>query len=56
MIDVLGLRIDFNPMDQDSRNVYKDWEAARKEKNFSLADKLRNELISRGILWFYTMA
>ena len=50
MIDVLGRRIDFNPMDQDSRNVYKDWEAARKEKNFSLADKLRNELISRGIL------
>lgn len=50
MIEVLGLRIEFNPMDDEARNLYKDWEAARINKDFALADKLRNELIARGIL------
>lgn len=50
MIEILGLKIDLNPMDEETRNLYNDWESARKNKDFSLADKLRNELISRGIL------
>jgi cysteinyl-tRNA synthetase len=50
MIDILGLKIDFNPMNEETRNIYSEWEKARKNKDFVLADKLRNELISRGIL------
>jgi cysteinyl-tRNA synthetase len=50
MIDVLGLKIDFNPMDDETRSIYGEWEKARKNKDFGLADKLRNELISRGII------
>ncbi len=50
MIEVLGLRIELNPMDDETRSLYKDWEVARVNKDFALADKLRNELIARGIL------
>jgi cysteinyl-tRNA synthetase len=50
MIEVLGLRIDLKPMNDETRSLYKDWEAARINKDFALADKLRNELIARGIL------
>lgn len=50
MFDVLGFKlpeIDYLPTDLD---VYRQWEVARSEKNFDLADKLRGHLVEKGII------
>ncbi len=47
---ILGIDFNLSPMDQDDLNLYQQWTEAKKEKNFEIADKLRNELIEKGIL------
>ncbi|QWB99837.1 cysteine--tRNA ligase [Mycoplasmatota bacterium] len=50
MIGILGLKVKLEPMSQNDREMYHQWELARKNKDFKLADQLRNELTERGIL------
>ncbi|MDY0023554.1 MAG: cysteine--tRNA ligase [Candidatus Izemoplasmatales bacterium] len=50
MTEVLGLMIKQKPMNDEERKIYKDWQLARKEKNFALADELRDELMKRAII------
>ena len=48
--DILGLVYDVNDFSKEDIETYNKWNAAKKEKNFELADKLRDELISKNIL------
>jgi cysteinyl-tRNA synthetase len=50
MIDILGLRISVNRIEKDDRIIYKNWQNARKSKNFEEADKLRKTLVEKGVL------
>jgi cysteinyl-tRNA synthetase len=50
MIDILGLRISVNRIEKDDRIIYKNWQNARKSKNFEEADRLRKTLVEKGVL------
>ena len=50
MLFVLGIEFDFVDLDQHQRELYQQWEFAKKEKNFDLADQLRAQLSEQGIL------
>ncbi|MFW5888799.1 MAG: cysteine--tRNA ligase [Bacillota bacterium] len=47
---ILGLEIALKALSDDDRNIYQNWQSARKAKEYESADKLREELIKRGIL------
>ena len=47
---ILGIDFNLVPMKQEDINLYQQWTDAKKEKNFDLADKLRNSLVEIGIL------
>jgi cysteinyl-tRNA synthetase len=50
MIDILGLKVVLEPMSDEDRQIYQKWQKARKAKDYSLADELRQALIERGVL------
>ncbi len=50
MVNILGLKVELKAMSQEDKNMYHQWEEARKNKNFDLADQLRAKLTERGIL------
>lgn len=50
MIDVLGLKVNLIKMKSQDRELYNEWQNARKAKEFVKADQLREQLITRGIL------
>lgn len=50
MIDILGLKVELKHISDENREIYFDWQSARKNKDFDKADKLRKELTDRGIL------
>ena len=50
ILNVLGIEIELKQLETSDKEIYANWENARKEKNFDLADKYRQELIQRGIL------
>jgi cysteinyl-tRNA synthetase len=50
MTSILGLKVDLEAMSQEDKEIYHDWQKARKEKDFEKADKLRDALTERGIL------
>jgi len=50
MLDVLGLEPKLQRLTESDKTLYKDWENARKAKNFALADELRQALVRREIL------
>ena len=50
MVDVLGLEVSVNRIDEVCRNLYKDWQNARKMKDFNEADRLRRILVEKGVL------
>lgn len=50
MLDILGIDIKKVVMNEDDLKTYDNWQAAKNNKDFDLADKYRNELIQRGIL------
>jgi len=52
MVNILGLKVDLQAMSQEDKTMYHEWENARKNKNFELADQLRTKLTERGILWY----
>ena len=45
MLDILGIRFDLPVFDDHQKSVYDQWQNAKKDKDFELADQLRNELI-----------
>ena len=50
MLDVLGLRVDYPVLNNEDKEIYKQYLAFKKEKNFEESDKLRNVLMEKGIL------
>lgn len=50
MLYVLGVEFDFDELTADQKDLYRNWEKAKKEKNFELADSLRAQLTEMGIL------
>ncbi|MGD9964423.1 MAG: cysteine--tRNA ligase [Candidatus Izemoplasmatales bacterium] len=50
MIEILGLEVKTKAMNSKDREIYQNWQNARKNKDYELADTLRAELVSRGIL------
>ena len=47
---VFGLKIEVTPLKREDKEIYILWEKARKEKDFSSADKYRNMLQDNGII------
>ena len=50
MTDVMGFVYEPRQLSLDELKLYQNWVAAKEVKNFDEADKLRNELISKGII------
>lgn len=50
MTDVMGFVYEPRQLSLDELELYQNWVAAKEAKNFDEADKLRNELISKGII------
>jgi len=50
IFQVLGLKIDVSPLSKEDKEVYNNWENARKEKDFEGADKYREILQEKGII------
>lgn len=48
--DILGLVYDVSDFSKEDIETYNKWNDAKKEKNFEVADKLRDKLISKNIL------
>ncbi len=50
MTDILGFRFGLKRLSTADKQMYKDWQSARKDKNFEKADALREKLNKKGIL------
>ena len=50
MLYVLGIYIDEVVLDEEAKDLYNKWNAAKAEKNYEEADKYRNALTQKGIL------
>jgi len=50
LLSVLGIEVAYNPLTEGEVELVYKWEAARKDKDFSLADQLRDELYQKGII------
>ena len=50
MFYVLGLIPEFNKLTEKQKTLVNEWHKARNEKNFELADQLRNEINNQGIV------
>lgn len=50
MLVVLGIEFDFEDLTSEQRQTYHDWQQAKSDKNFELADQLREQLIKMKLL------
>lgn len=50
IMDVLGVKLPYNYLDDNSRKIYSQWLEAKKNKDFDNADKLRISLVELGVL------
>lgn len=50
IMDVLGVKLEYNPLTEKERNVYTLWIEAKKNKDFESADKYRDILINMGVI------
>lgn len=50
MLDIFGLDIKYPHLSQEDKDLYKEYEALKKEKRFEESDVLREKLICKGIL------
>lgn len=48
--NILGLKYEFKILSTEYKNLYKSWQEARNNKNFELADQLRQELVEKEII------
>ncbi len=47
---ILGLEFDLHPLTAEERDLLTAWDTARVNKDFQQADRLRNELVERGLI------
>ena len=47
---VLGIIVDIKPLTLEEKQLVLDWQNARKEKNFALADELRDKISEMGYI------
>ncbi len=50
MTDILGLDFNLSPLTKELKEIYHDWQEARRAKDFEKADKLREILMEKGVL------
>lgn len=50
MLNVLGITVEKPEVTEDDRKMFDQWNAAKKEKNFTEADNYRRRLMERGLL------
>ena len=50
MLDVLGLVPSVMPLSKEDKQLVLNWQNARVNKDFELADKLRDEITNKGIV------
>lgn len=50
MLFILGLDFKLERLSNENKSLIKDWEKARIDKNFELADELRQILVSKGLI------
>ena len=50
MLEILGIFIDRTVLSDEDRQIYKNWNEAKANKDFETADKYRSQLIEKGIL------
>jgi len=50
MTHILGLYVPLQQLSNDDKILYQQWQTARQDKDFEQADKLRDELMNRGVL------
>lgn len=50
IMDILGVKLTYNPLSSCDREIYSKWNEAKSNKNFEEADKYRNVLIEKGII------
>jgi len=50
MLDVLGFNLRRNPLTDGDKDLFRQWEQARVDKNFELADELRGRLQERELI------
>ncbi len=50
IFDVLGVKFNYNKLDNSSKELYNSWVEAKSNKDFALADTLREELQAMGVL------
>lgn len=49
MFDIFGLGVNLKPLSDEELKLVRNWQQARKDKNFQLADTLRDEINKAGI-------
>ena len=50
MLEILGIFIDKTVLTDEDKQIYKNWNEAKANKDFETADKYRSQLIEKGIL------
>ena len=50
MLQVLGIRLDLMPLSDEQIDKYRAWQQARNNKDYQEADRIRMELVDKGIL------
>ena len=50
MLDILWLVPSVKPLTEDEKELVLKWQDARNNKDFSLADELRNKIAEKGIV------
>lgn len=49
MLDILGLKMNVEPLNEENKTLVKQWMKARSDKDFEKADLLKQEITSRGL-------
>jgi len=50
ILDILGVKLEYNKLTKENREIYENWLNAKKDKNFELADSYREILSKNGVL------
>lgn len=50
IVNILGLHYDLQELSVEDKDLYNNWNEAKKNKNYELADKLREQLIAKNII------
>ena len=50
IVNILGLHYDLQELSVEDKDLYNNWNEAKKNKNYELADKLREQLINKNII------